>query len=452
MKVEVESEPGFTSTLQIELPAEEVTKEWNAIADSYARHARIPGYRPGKAPRRVVEAKYRKEIQEEVTKKLVSQSYRDAVAEKELRVVSLTNIKDVEIADDKTMRFRATVITAPEFELPDYKNITVQLPPAEISDEDVNAALDRLREQSADFVDVEPARPLAMEDFAVVDFEGSVEGKPISEVAPEANKNLQGGRKFWIRLAPDNFLPNFCEQVAGMNKDETRLVIVNFPADFPVKELAGAKADYAVTLREIKQRVLPEVNDEWAAKLTKGKTLAELREMLRHDLQHEKEHAIEHAKESQIIRSLHERTQFDLPPALLRGETRRALGELVQRNRERGVPDEMLKTKEKELVEGAGGLAANRLKTNFILHRIAEAEKIEITREEVDERVRREAARNNVGVEKMRREIEDRDGMNGLVEEILLGKTIDFLKSNVSVEEAPASDDKVAASSEKHDH
>ena len=132
MKVEVEKQPDSVSTLQIELPPEQVAKEWDAIADSFARYAKIPGYRPGKAPRRVIEAKFRKEIQDELTKKLVSKSYRDAIAEKQLRVVSLTNLEDVEFGDDKSMRFRATVVTAPEFELPDYKNIPVQLPPLEV--------------------------------------------------------------------------------------------------------------------------------------------------------------------------------------------------------------------------------------------------------------------------------------------------------------------------------
>lgn len=437
MKVEVEKQPDSVSALQIELPSEQVSKEWNRIADNYARHAKIPGYRPGRAPRRVIEAKYRKEIQDELTKKLVSESYRQAIAEKQLRVISLTNVENVEIGDDKTMRFRATVIMAPEFELPDYKNITVQIPPAEVTEEEINAALERLRDQSADFVEVEPERALQMDDFAVIDFEGTIDGKSIGEIAPEASKNLHGGRKFWLRLAPDNFLPNFCEQLVGQRKEETRLAIVNFPPDFPAPEVAGKKADYAVTLREIKKKVLPELNDDFAGKLAKDKTLADLRHMLEHDLEHEKEHAIEHAKESQIIKTLHERTQFDLPPQLLRGETRRALGELVQRNRERGVPDEMLKNKEKELVEGAGSLAAHRLKTNFILHRIAEHEKLEVKREELDERIRREAARQNLSVEKMRREIEEREGINGLMEEILLGKTIDFLKANVSVEMKP---------------
>jgi trigger factor len=448
MKVEVEKQPDSVSTLQIELPPDQVSKEWNAIADNYARYAKIPGYRPGKAPRRVIEAKYRKEIQEELTKKLVSQSYRDAIAQKQLRVVSLTNLEDVKIGDDKTMRFRATVITAPEFELPDYKNIRVKLPPAEVTEEEVNAALERLREQAADFVDVQPERALQMEDFAVIDFEGTIDGRPISDIAPEASKNLHGGKKFWMRMGPDNFLPNFCEQLVGQHKNETRLVIVNFPQDLPVKELAGKKADYAVTLREMKEKVLAQLDDAFAAKLAKDKTLSDLRHMLEHDLEHEKEDAIEQAKESQIIKTLHERTRFDLPPQLLRGETRRALGELVQRNRERGVPDEMLKNKEKELVEGAGSLAAHRLKTNFILHRIAEQEKIEVTREELDERIRREAAHHNLSVEKMRREMEERDGINGIVEEILLGKTIDFLKANVSIEKAPAGDDEVAAQSE----
>jgi trigger factor len=122
------------------------------------------------------------------------------------------------------------------------------------------------------------------------------------------------------------------------------------------------------------------------------------------------------------------------------------LGELVQRNRERGIPDDMLKTKEKELVEGAGSLAAHRLKTNFILHRIAEAEKIEVSAEELDQRIRAQAANFNVPVEKMRKELEARDGLNAVAEEILLGKTIDFLGQNVTVETA-AGDEKAAATS-----
>src|ERR1700756_272778 len=310
MKVKVEKQPGSVSKLQIELPADEVAKEWDAIANSFARFAKIPGYRPGKAPRTVIDKRFRKEIQEELTKKLVSKSYHEAVEQQQLRVASLTNIEDVQFGEDKSMSFRATVVTAPDFELPDYKNIPVEAPDTKVSDVEVDEALERLRDQSADFVDV-PGRGLQMGDFAVLDFEGSVDSKPISGIAPQSSKNLQGGKKFWLQLAPDNFLQKFCEQLVGQKPDETRLVIVHFPEDFPVKELAGKKADYAVTLREIKEKVLPAIDDALGAKLVPGKTLATLREMIEHDLQHAKEHDVERAKEAQMVKYLHERIQVE---------------------------------------------------------------------------------------------------------------------------------------------
>ena len=433
MKVEVEKQPGSVSTLQIELPPEEVSKEWDAIANSFARFAKIPGYRPGKAPRAVIEKRFRKEIQDELTKKLVSKSYHEAIEQEQLRVASLANIEDVQLSEDKSMRFRATVVTAPEFELPEYKNIPVQLPETTVSEPEIDAAVERLRDQSADFVDV-PGRGLEMEDFAVIDFEGSSDGKPISEIAPQASKNLHGGKKFWLRLASDNFLPKFCEQIVGQKPDETRTVTVDFATDFPVKELAGKQANYSVTLREIKQKILPALDDAFAAKLIPEKSLSDLHKIIEHDLAHEKEHERERAKEGQVVKYLHERIQFELPPALLKTETRRILGELVQRNRERGVTDEMLKDKEKELIESAAGLAAHRLKTNFILHRIAERENIKVSREDINARLREEAARYNIPVEKVRKELQEHDGVDAFAEQILLGKTLDFLKANVSVE------------------
>lgn len=433
MKVQVEKKPEFVSTLKIELPAEEVSKEWDTIANSFARFAKIPGYRPGKAPRAVVDKRFRKEIQDEVTKKLVAKSYREAIEQKKLRVASLTNLDEVHFGEDKSMRFQATVVTAPEFKLPNYKNIPVELPDTKVTESDIDATLERLRDQAADFLDV-PGRAAQLGDFAVIDFEGTVEGKPISEVAPQASKNLHGGKKFWLQLATDNFLPKFCDQIVGQKKDETRTVIVDHPADFAVKELAGKRASYSVLLHEIREKVLPAVDDALADKLLPGKSLAELRHTIEHDLEHEKEHQVERAKEEQIVKYLHEKIQFDLPPSLLRNETKRALTELVQRNRARGIPDEMLKDKEKELIETAATVAHHRLKTNFILERIAEQEKIEVRKEDVDLRIRQEAQHYNISTDKMRKELEEHDGLNALAEQILLGKTLDFLKANVSVQ------------------
>src|SRR5437588_77901 len=361
MKVQVEEKPESISTLKIELPADEVSKEWDTIANSFARFAKIPGYRPGKAPRAVIDKRFRKEIQDEVTKKLVSKSYREAIEQKKLRVASLTNLEDVQFGEDKSMRFQATVVTAPEFKLPDYKNIPVELPDTKVIEAEIEATLERLRDQTADFL---------------------------------------------------------------------------------VKELAGKQASYSVTLREIKEKVLPAVDDAFANKLLPGKSLADLRHTIEHDLEHEKEHEVERAKEAQIVKYLQEKIQFDLPPSLLRNETKRALAELVQRNRARGIPDEMLKDKEKELIETAASVAHHRLKTNFILERIAEQEKIEVRKEDVDLRIRQEAQHYNISSDKMRKELEEHDGLNALAEQILLGKTLDFLKANVSVQ--PVSEEQTA--------
>jgi trigger factor len=156
--------------------------------------------------------------------------------------------------------------------------------------------------------------------------------------------------------------------------------------------------------------------------------------MIEHDIEHAKQHDAERARESQIMKYLHEHIQFELPPALLQNETRRALAELVQRNRERGLTDDMLKQQEKELIDGAAGVAAHRLKTNFILHRIAERENIQVKKEDVDLRIRQEAARYDISPEKMRKELQQKDALDDVAEQILLGKTLDFLKANVSIE------------------
>ncbi|MEO5717093.1 MAG: hypothetical protein ABIR29_00800, partial [Chthoniobacterales bacterium] len=238
--------------------------------------------------------------------------------------------------------------------------------------------------------------------------------------------------------AGDNFLPGFVDQIIGQKPEETRAVKVEFPADFPAPEVAGKSAQYEVKLLEIKQRNLPTLDDAFAAKWMPDKTLADLRHAIEHQLEHEKGHELERARESQVLKFLSDRIDFELPPNLLKAETRNALAELVHRNRERGVPDEMLKEKEEELIQVAGGLAAQRLKTNFILHRIAEQEKIQVTAVDIDDRIRHQAMHHNTTPEKMQQEIEKNDAMNGLIEQVLLSKTIDFLGSNATIGSAPA--------------
>src|SRR6202023_3432683 len=180
MNVEVENLPNCIASLHIELPPDLVTKEWNEVVKGFRQVARIPGFRPGKAPQNVVEAKFRKEIQEELTKKLVSETTREAIREKGLKVLSISDVDGVEFTPERVMRFTATLITSPEFELPEYKGIQVKVPGTEVTPEEVDSALDRLRERHATFSELE-GQALETGSFAVIDFTTVVDGQPLLE-------------------------------------------------------------------------------------------------------------------------------------------------------------------------------------------------------------------------------------------------------------------------------
>src|SRR5271166_2815832 len=217
MNVEVENLPNCIASLRIELSPDRVTKEWNEVVKGFRQVARIPGFRPGRAPQNVVEAKFRKEIQEELTKKLVSETTREAIREKGLKVLSISEVDDVEFTPEKSMRFTATLITLPEFELPDYKGITVKVPPGEITDQELDTGIQNVRERHATFSDVE-GRTLQMGDFAVIDYATTLNGQALLEAEPKAPKMLAGGKDFWVKLNDNSFLKGFSDQLVEMNR------------------------------------------------------------------------------------------------------------------------------------------------------------------------------------------------------------------------------------------
>lgn len=432
MNVELENLPNCITTMRVEVPADKVTKAWEKTAREYAQHAKLPGYRPGKAPRAVVEAKFKKEIKEEVQNRLLSESYREAIQEKKLRVVSLTDIEEVDFGSDKPLRFTATLVTAPEFELPEYKALAVELPSVEVTDGDIDATLEHLREQSADFVDI-AGRPLQMDDFAVVTYTGTIDGQPVHEAVPAAGKALSGNTDFWIRMTPDSLITGFAQALVGAAAGESREFDIDVPADFAISSLAGHKIHYAVTVNTLKEKVLPLVDDAFADKVAPGKTLAEVRELVRAERLRQKTMEVEQEKRSQIMSQLLAKVECELPESMVHSETRRMLSEIVRDNQSRGVPDDLLKEKHEELIAAATQSARDRVKGTFILVRIAESEKISVSREEVDRRIVTMSAHYGMTPEKLRKELEKADSFGKLSEEILTGKVLDFLASSVSV-------------------
>lgn len=433
MHIELETLPNCITSMRVELPPERVAKERQTILRDYQGAARLPGYRPGKAPVKLVEAKYRKEIGEELQRKLVSAGTREAIAEKKLKVLSLADVEEVTLSQDDALSFTAKVITAPEFDLPPYQSLPVKTPPPEVGEAEIDATIERLRARFGDFVDIE-GRGLEMDDFCVLDFAGRFEDKPVAEAFPGAPKELAGQEKFWIKMGPKTLLPGFCEALLGAVAEDTRTFGLDVPADFPIADLIGKRLDYTVKVRELKQQVLPEVNDEFAGKLIPGKTLEELKAQVRSEMAAERVSSIEEMKRQQIVGQLLGGVDFELPDEFVRQESRRIMDGIVRQNQERGVSDEEIRTNTKEIIANAGRSAHDRIKSAFILTRIAEKEGIKVTREEMDERLDALAERYGMTRDKILRNLQEREALGSVQEEILLGKTLAFLTSSASVE------------------
>jgi trigger factor len=432
MNVEVENLPNCIASLHIELPPDLVTKERNEVIQGFRRVARIPGFRPGKAPNSVVEAKFRKEIQAELTKKLVTETTREAIREKGLKVLSISEVDGVEFTPEKSMRFTATLITAPEFELPDYKGIQVNLPPAEPTDQELEKSLQSIRERHATFSDLE-GRALEMQDFAVIDYATTLDGLPLLEVEPKAPKILGGGIDFWVKLDENTFLKGFSDQLVEMQIGDTREFTLRVPDDYPVVELVARTLDFKVTLKAIKSMQLPELSDELAEQVEEGLTLEKLKETLKAQLAVEKEHQMETMKQNQIIDYLASHVECELPQSYVKDETRRILSEIVHHNQMRGISDDLLRENQKDIISAASRNARDRLKANFILTKIAEKEQIEVKPQELRERVQMLANQYRVKYEKMMSDLEEKKAIGQVREEVLIGKVLDFLTSNANV-------------------
>lgn len=430
----LEKQPHCITALSIEIPAERVGVEREKIVQNFVRHAQLPGYRAGKAPRPVVEAKFKGKINEELHSNLVSSGLSDAIKEHGLRVISVSEVNDVKLEKDGPLTYSAKVVVAPEFELPPYKKLEIRAPDAAIQDSDVERAIEDVRQRLADFEDV-TGRALAMDDFAVIDLAGRIDDKPLSETISDAKvaRDLGGRENLWIKMGPGNFLPGFCDALVGMEAGETREVPIELPIDFPIKDLAARRIDYTAKLREIKRQVLPELNDEFAEKVAPGKTYAELQELVREDITRQKAEMIEQGKRRQIIAQLNAAVDFELPQHLVRTQTQRIATEIVQENQQRGVSDDDIAQNESTIATNSAAAARERLKTAFVLTRIAEAEGIRVTKEEMQERITAMAVRYRTSFDKMLKELQDRDALSGVEEEVLIAKTLAALTADATV-------------------
>lgn len=435
MAVTIENTAPCRKKLRVEVDAQRVAGTRAEILQEFRKFASIPGFRPGKAPEPMVEKRYAGQIDEELRKRIIPESYREALNEQHLKVVGYPQVESVDYQPGRPLIYTALVDTAPEFPLPGYKGISVKKKPIPVKDEDIDKTLDSLREQQADFSDVQ-GRALRTGDFAVINYSGVAEGKPINDLAPDA-KGLGENKDFWLLISSDSFLPGFCEQLTGANAGEKRQVLVDFPADFPQKPLAGKKATFFVDVVALKEKKLPELNDEFAKKLG-AENLLKLKDAVRKGLLAEAEGQQNADLRRQVIEHLLSKVEFELPESLVNQETRSIIYDVVRENSMRGATKEQLEQQKDEIFGFAAKSAKERLRTSFILDAIAQAEQIKVQEPEVQQRIAELAQRSRTTAARLKAQLTEKGGLGEIEEQILVGKTLDFLVDSAKVEEVAA--------------
>ena len=435
VNVSVENLAPCKKLVRVELDAKLVDETFDAITKDYQKQASLPGFRPGKAPRDMVAKKYGGEIKDDAKRKLIGENYRKAIEEQKLRPVGHPDIEEIQFERGQTLIFAATVEIAPEFQLPEYKGLAAKIEVKSVTDADVEKALEMLRAQDAKFETV--ARELANGDVAVVNYTGTCEGKAITELAPTA-KGLTEQKNFWVELKPDSFIPGFGEQLLGAKAGDKRTVTVDFPADFVTKELQGKKGVYEVELVEVKEKILPALGDELAKKYG-AENLDKLKAGIRVDLENELKYSRSKAVRQQVVHQLLEQLNFDLPESVVAHETRNVVYDLVRQNTQRGVNREIIEQQKDEIYSAAAGMAKERARLSFIVARIVEQEKLVATQEEVVKRAQTLAMMNQVPFDQYVKDLQKRDGINELYDQVLHEKVLELLEKNANITEtAPA--------------
>jgi trigger factor len=421
--------------MRVEIEAQKVDEAFESVMKDFRREASLPGFRPGKAPREMVLRKYEKEIQDETKRKLISEAYRKAVEEQKLDVLGQPDIEEIQFSRSQPLQFAATVETAPEFELPDYKGLPVQRELRSVTDADVERALNLLREERVTFNKVE--RALQSGDIAVVDYTGTCEGKPIIEIAPTA-KGLSENKHFWVEATPNSFIPGFADQLLGAKAGDKRTVAVDFPADFVTPQLAGKKGSYEVEVTEVKEKVLPAL-DEALAKSYGAESLEKLQAGVRTDLENELKFKQDKTVRTEVVRALLGRVNFDLPETAVAHETRNVVYDLVQENTKRGVPRQAIEQQKEQIYSAATRNAKERVKVQFLLQKIAEKEDIKVSQEEIAQRVHHLAGMYQIPADKFLRDLQKRNGLIEVYDQIMNEKVINFLQENAKIEDVPPS-------------
>lgn len=429
MSLQVEKLEHNMAKLTIEVSAEEFKNAIEKVFKKQKNQIAIPGFRKGKVPRQMVEKMYGKGVfYEEAANEVIGPAYEKAYDECEEEIVSAPSITIQQIEEGKPFIFTAEVALKPAVELGIYKGVEVDKLEVTVSDEEVEQAIEKERENNARTVSVTD-RPVQEKDQAVIDFEGFKDGVPF-----EGGK----GDNYPLTIGSKTFIPGFEEQLIGKNIGEDVEVNVTFPETYQAEELAGQPAVFKVKIKEIKEKQLPELDDEFAAEVSEFDTLDEYKADLRKQLTEKKENEVRRAKEDAVISAIINDAKMDIPEPMITTQQRQMVDEFSQRMQMQGLSLEQYfqftGLDMEKMLEQVKPQAEDKIKSRLVLEAVVKAEDIAATEEEYDEELSKMAESYKMDVDKVR-DMMGEEGKKQIMEDIAVKKAVDFVVDNAKEKE-----------------
>jgi trigger factor len=417
MKFEIESLSDTRKRVKVEVPAEDVTASLDKAYNKLNKTVSVPGFRPGKVPRAILEKKYGKEVEQEAIERIVPEYYFRAITEAKLNPVDNPKFDEkFDITAGQPINFSCSVDVRPEFTLAEYKGIEVAVEEPVVTDEEMDRALEQIAEANSSLEPVTEDRPAANGDFVVIDFEGF-----LGETAFKGGK----AEKYPLELGGGAFIPGFEEQVIGMKKGDNREIKVTFPSEYRNTELAGKEVTFKVVANDIKKKVKAELTDDLAKRSGMGDTLEHLRDRIREDILGYKKRGVATRQKDQILKKIAEINSMPLPESMLRREMQAMAAD---KQRELSGTPEADKFDFKAWEAEAKPAAEERVKTTLVLAAIADKENIVVSDEEVEAGIKKLAAETGYDPKGIRELYMRRDGsLDGLRGILGDEKVLDFL-------------------------
>ena len=424
MSVEVKDTNGCRKTLDITLPAEDVKKEYDKAINMYKKQASIPGFRKGKASTKVVEQKFGEDIIKDVEQSLMSDAYHSSVEKADIKVAMIVEIKEPECSIEKGLKFTAIVDVEPEFNMPRYEKISLKSNVSKVKDDEVEKMYESIIASRASYNKVED-RPAKEDDFMRVSFKGTLNGKPLTDLG-DAVKRISDRENFWILPEMKDVVPGLDEAVVGMKLEDEKDVSIKFPKDYAISAVAEKTVEYKVTLTDLQERVLPEINEEFL-KSIQVESIDELKANIKKDIQQRNEGQDSSRLMQEVADFLDKHTKMDLPESVVAMETRQRLQQAVQSFMQQGQKEDDIKEKQEEILKNCETEAKKAVKLSFILMQVAIDKVIEVTDEEVEGNIYQMAMQNRMTPEAYKEEVLKNNTEN-IKENILCNKALAAIK------------------------